>query len=136
MRSDTPIVGAWNVSPCIDSTTNLGDCRRHLKLLFLSGETQPLVEFELLLALPTLLPRLRDWGNEVRRPSALDDILSWMAFPIELPVSGGVFVGRVDYGPVKEWVFPWCVYLQSLSNSNTWDRVVIANITSILSLSV
>ena len=73
------------------------DGRRRVVLLLFGGEPLPLVEHQLRLSrLTALLPRARHGRDVGRRPALVEDPVRGLASLVELPVPGGVLVGRVQ----------------------------------------
>src|ERR1022692_3664292 len=58
----------------------------------------------LLIRLSLLLPRLRNWRNELRATSGFDYLLCRLALVVKLPVAPRVVIGRVENRPLEELV--------------------------------
>ena len=106
-RRYAPVVGTGDVSPLVDVAPDLVHGGSNVVLLILGGQAQTLVNDKLLLSAPgsAPLPGLGDWRYEFGPPPAVYDLVSRLPVLVQLPVLRGILVWRVDYGPVKEWIF-------------------------------
>jgi len=90
-----PLARVRQVPPEVDAAAQLVDDRRRVVLLAFARKPLSLVEDKLALLLPALL-RLGDRGDELGAPSVIDDPVGGLTALVELPVSSGVLVGRVQ----------------------------------------
>ena len=107
LRCNPPVVGAGNGPPLVNMPANLVHGGSDVVLLLLGGQAQSFVDDKLLLSAPGPPPLsgFGDGSHEFGPPAAFDDPLSRLALFIQLPVLGGICVGRVDNRMVKERVF-------------------------------
>ena len=103
-RGDSPATRVWQSAPLVYMTSELVDDRCRIVLLLLGREPLAFVEDELRLLYVAALLRLRDRRDELGAAASLDDLLRRLALVVELPVAGGVLVGRVEDRALEEGV--------------------------------
>ncbi len=105
LRAHVPVARIGEDAPGIDMAPDLVDDGRRIVLLFGRRKALALVEDEASLirrALPP--PRLGDRSDELGPPSGFYDLLSRLTFRVELPVTAGIFIGRIKDGALEERV--------------------------------
>lgn len=102
---DLPVPRVRDLAPLVHMTTQLVNDGRGVVLLVFVREALFILEGQipLLGRRPLLFLRLGDGGEELGLAPVIDDLLGGLALFIQLPVAGGVLVGRVENRVVEKF---------------------------------
>ena len=105
LRGDAPVGRIWDLAPTVHLVADTVDDRGVGVLLLLGRQPLALIKDEVrLFGLALLLPRGRDRSYELSRAAAINDLLRRLAARVELPMSSGVVVGRIQDRTFKKSV--------------------------------
>jgi hypothetical protein len=106
LRCDKPLVGVWQIAPCLDIGADFVVDRRRVVFLLLGGE---IAEQHLRLVSPRLapLPGLGNRRDEVRAAAGVDDPVCRLPVLVQLPVLLRVFIGGSSGSGARRTSHSW-----------------------------